>query len=47
MWNTTIRQSSGTIRLERYYKTDGNVGAWAASEFVKGYYIYGEFVFLL
>lgn len=46
-YGTCIRQSSGIIRLERYYTTDGKIGAWAASEFVKGCYIYGEFLFSL
>lgn len=46
-YGACIRQSSGIIRLERYYTTDGKIGAWAASEFVKGCYIYGEFLFSL
>lgn len=46
-YGACIRQSSGIIRLERYYTTDGKMGAWAASEFVKGCYIYGEFLFSL
>lgn len=45
-YGTCIDQTNKMIRLARYYNTDGYLGAWAASEFVKGYYIYGEFVFL-
>ena len=43
-YGSSIRQENGMVKLGRYYTNDGRFGAWSASEFLKGWYLNGEFV---